>query len=781
MKKITGYLILAALLVLAFSCNKKDEYVPAERESGAQYFFPVSTPLSYTIKEETTGFDITLKRVVKDAASQVVIEVRDTSLTVFPEEYTEVSVNFAAGEDEAKVTLPIDYSKYEFGDKYGLWLSILEETTAYAPSSIHVEIELPEPWVSLGKGTIMEKNFFAQTASVEILQNDLRPNVFRIVAPFDGLYEAIGGKVEDMYERAEYLDLTVGMPGDKVNNVTLTMNGLVFWDEVCTSLYNSSYSAYIYLDHPYEFGSLQSEEAWSHNRVISYQDEGKLIPDTLPAQIQLAPMYYMYGVGAYNYSTADGVFVITFPGVVISDFSTEVEYTGLFNKKDGSIEAMADVTLGEDVDYVKVALVAGDADDPQDPAYDDALALILSEEESEYVFTLKMSDTKSVKVVDEESEEEVTLHVGEARLPMPEDIAEYYSFVVVPFDADGEPQNLDVSYDVFQFKDFGIALTLADPETDAEGKGHITATIDFGEDTEAAFAVLAPGKDDAALYAALNLILSGDDSVVLVTEPGDVTFDIEGEGDFLVMVASYAAGDLWNLDYDFFEYYAVDPWETLGYVQYTDDMWAYQWSAPPVTYWVPVQENINSRGLYRLVNPYHEAYPYNDPGDWDDSKDHHIVIDATNPDAVILERQSTGVDWGYGEIEIESDGAMYYAAGYSYEVIVANLGDIFGKLADNMITFPSDCMSFYMGGRAYYANRNGGFLVDLSDIRETNPDDEVTPAPKPVRKASFRAGNVKTLNVKPAFSKTLKSAAASVAKGNAASRGKSAKLVPMTK
>ena len=780
MKKITGYLILAALLVLAFSCNKKDEYVPAERESGAQYFFPVSTPLSYTIKEETTGFDITLKRVVKDAASQVVIEVRDTSLTVFPEEYTEVSVNFAAGEDEAKVTLPIDYSKYEFGDKYGLWLSILEETTAYAPSSIHVEIELPEPWVSLGIGTIMEKNFFAETASVEILQNDLRPNVFRIVAPFDGLYEAIGGKVEEMYERAEYLDLTVGMPGDKVNNVTLTMNGLVFWDEVCTSLYNSSYSAYIYLDHPYEFGSLQSEEAWSHNRVISYQDEGKLIPDTLPAQIQLAPMYYMYGVGAYNYSTADGVFVITFPGVVISDFSTEVEYTGLFNKKDGSIEAMADVTLGEDVDYVKVALVAGDADDPQDSAYDDALALILSEEESDYVFTLKMSDTKSVKVVDEESEEEVTLHVGEVRLPMPEDIAEYYSFVVVPFDADGEPQNLDVSYDVFQFKDFGIALTLGTPETGDDGLGHITATIEFGEDTEAAFAVLAPGSDQAALYAALNLILSGDDSVVIVDEPGDVTFDIEGEGDFLVMVASYAAGDLWNLDYKFFEYHAVNPWISLGNALYRDGF-VYGWyDIQCLEYEVEIQESRSTPGYYRLVNPYGEAFLYNQEGTYDTDKDYYIEIHAEDPEGVWIPVARSNMHWSDGYFTMGSLAGYYIEYGGSTVEEQKAAGNT-GTLVDGVITFPVKTLLIaeqnYNNNTLYLANSEGSFRVTLPAANSGAP----TPKSGVKKSRSIHRTPSVPADLKPAFPKTLKSAAVSVAKGNGASRGKNSKLVPMTK
>jgi hypothetical protein len=74
----------------------------------------------------------------------------------------------------------------------------------------------------------------------------------------------------------------------------------------------------------------------------------------------------------------------------------------------------------------------------------------------------------------------------------------------------------------------------------------------------------------------------------------------------------------------------------------------------------------------------------------------------------------------------------------------------------------------------YQANKNGAFLLDLSDIRETNPDEEESPAPRPF--SHSRKGGVKS-NLKPikgeiSFPRTLKSAAVSVARGKvvAASR-----------
>ncbi len=769
MKKITGYLILAAMLVLSFSCNKKDEYVPAEREDGAQYFFPTSTPLAYTIKEETTGFDFTIKRMVKDDAATILVEVKDTSKTIFPEGASDLNVSFAAGDAEAVITLPIDRSKYEYGDKIGVDLKIANETTYYAPSALHIELELPEPWVSLGKGTWVSSWLFETTfEDVEFFQNQVQPNHFRIAYA-----QAIVDAYEDekFEDWPEFFEFWILKPGDTVLGVSITQEDLVTWSPLFnTGIYQSSYDDYICACYPAVFKSFSEEQYLVNSKVVSYQEDG------LPAVVQLAPSYYMLNTGGWADEWANPNVTLVFPGIVLSDYSTETEYTGLFNKKDGSIDAMADITLGEDVDYVKVALVPGDADDSYDSAYDDALELILSEEESDYVAILKMSDTKPVKVLDEESEEEITLHVGEVRLPMPEDIAEYYSFVAVPFNASGEPQERDLSYDVFQFKDFGIELTLAEPETDSDGKGHITATIDFGADTEAALAVLAPGKDQAALYAALGLITGGDDSVVMIDEPGDVTFDIEGEGDFLVMVASYAEGDLWNLDYDFFEYFAVDPWETMGYILYTDDLVGPLYGLSRLSYWIPIQKNTMSEGLYKLINPYHEAFPYNEEGDWDDSKDHNIVIDATDPDVVIIPQQGTGTNWGYGEMYILSLGQYYLDKGYSVEEIIAGAGDVFGKLAGGKISFAKSTLMVGDDDDIYVPRSSAGLVLDLNDIREAAPASAPMKfMPKKSSRVQAKA-SVKSIGT-PQFSKTLKSAAVSVAKGSASARSKNSKPV----
>lgn len=793
MKKILGFLILGALI--AFGCNKEKEYEPAQPESGAQFFFPVGTATNYTIAEDVTGYDFTVRRIVKDDAANVTIAVTDTSKTIFPDGFGEIVASFAAGESETVITLPVNYSKYEFGDKIGVDLEISRETTLYAPSSLHIELLLPEPWVLLGNtGTWVSSWLWEATfEDVEFYQNQVQPNHFRFAYAKALVFNLDEDCPEDKDEREEYweenredwiaeypefFEFWILKPGDKVmygTNVlaTITMENLVTWDPMWdTGVFYTGYED-IYAMYPAMFTSYSSEADYlANSKVVSYQED----KPELPAVVELAPSYYMPHYGGWASTAASANVTLVFPGIILADYSVDVEYSGLMTTKDNDIYAFADVTLGDDVEYAKVAIVAGKNEDALNEAFD----LILSGEESDYVTTIQMSETKPVEIEDEEAEDETKIiHVGEIRLPLPEDIDEFYSFVIVPFAAD-KAQERDAAYSSFQYKDFGVALTLADPVTGDDGLGHITATIEFGADTEGAFAVLAPGNDEASLYAALNLILGGDDSVVFTDKPGDLTFDIEGEGDFLVMVASYAEGDLWNLDYKTFEYFAVDPWETMGYILYTDDLLGPLFQAPPVSYWVPIQKNTTSEGLYRLMNPYHEAFPYNGPGDYDDSKDHNIVIDATDPDVVVIPTQYTGADWGYGEMYILSLGQYYLDYGYSVAQIIAGAGDIFGKLADGKITFAAKTLMVGDDDDVYVPSASQGLVLDLNDIRETAPASaplKFMPKKSARGKATVNAkASIKSLGA-PQFPKTLKREAVQVAKGKVSAMSKNSKPV----
>ncbi len=54
------------------------------------------------------------------------------------------------------------------------------------------------------------------------------------------------------------------------------------------------------------------------------------------------------------------------------------------------------------------------------------------------------------------------------------------------------------------------------------------------------------------------------------------------------------------------------------------------------TYMVEVEESMTQPGLYRLVNPYGAAFPYNEPGDYDADNNYYLTINAVDPTRYIL-------------------------------------------------------------------------------------------------------------------------------------------------
>lgn len=172
-------------------------------------------------------------------------------------------------------------------------------------------------------------------------------------------------------------------------------------------------------------------------------------------------------------------------------------------------------------------------------------------------------------------------------------------------------------------------------------------------------------------------------------------------------------------------------WNSLGNASYTDDFITTFWSTGNPTYEVEIQEKDSAPGLYRLVNPYGAAYPYNEvyddgTADWDMSQDWYFYIDAQDPEGVYIELQETGMDWGYGNI-IMGSLAYYYMAGYGYTLDEMKSAGYTGTLENGVITFPAStlliCMPDYSSSY-YYANLNGAFMVVLPGYSAPSDDEE---------------------------------------------------------
>ena len=92
-----------------------------------------------------------------------------------------------------------------------------------------------------------------------------------------------------------------------------------------------------------------------------------------------------------------------------------------------------------------------------------------------------------------------------------------------------------------------------------------------------------------------------------------------------------------------------------------------------------------------MVNPYgFGVYPYTEAGDVTRNPA-YVLIDATDPNNVTIQEQGIGIDFGYGEFFIRSNGP--------------------GKMVGKTITFPAGS-SLVVGMRNYNSGQAGWYAND---------------------------------------------------------------------
>lgn len=230
-------------------------------------------------------------------------------------------------------------------------------------------------------------------------------------------------------------------------------------------------------------------------------------------------------------------------------------------------------------------------------------------------------------------------------------------------------------------------------------------------------------------------MLDGSVACDTLTEAGFYAYPITESGNYKALAITFDAEgntlDAYATDFEFYMAGQENPWVSLGMATYTEDLVTTFFNVENRSYQVEVRENKDKPGLYRVINPYGAAYPYNEEGDYDTSKEYFIEIDATDPDGVYIPNvYGTGMNWGYGEFSITSMAYYYMAAqGATFEEVKD--GGYCGILADNVITFPAGglliSMADYKDGNFYKSNNNGAFKLDMSDMTPA----EAAPAKAP--------------------------------------------------
>lgn len=355
----SAFVALVALIGLTMtSCVNKYDY-DAATASGEQVYFDNSTS-KVALSKDATSFTVPVLRVATTEAATIALTSTDESgIFTIPS-----SVSFAAGENKALVTIGYDPTKLEYDDFKSITLSLSDASygTPYGFSSLSFLAGIPSPFVTIGKAKFMDSWMYdAETYfDVTLQQNEINPDIYRIVNPYDEILVK-GGYSPNYVKKgpSEYLTFQLRHAGEEVGGAILTRDNLVTFEPFRTGYYISNYDSGdadgevwgFHVSDDAFHSSWHVEAAYLKSCVAAYKEDGT------PGQVNLAPWYYITGVGGWNKSQEDKQIEIIFPGFTPADYSAELAYSGIFTDASEKVFAVGSLTLGADAQEVKAIVM----------------------------------------------------------------------------------------------------------------------------------------------------------------------------------------------------------------------------------------------------------------------------------------------------------------------------------------------------------------------------------------------------------------------------------------
>lgn len=335
---------LAVSLAALTSCSDDNNYQPGAESAGC-YFEQV--PASRKLSSVETTFTVPVGRTQTADAVTVPVQMTDES-GLFSGAAT---VDFAAGQATADYVISYDPEKIVADKNYEITLALASDFQ-YGQTTYTFNAVIPAPWTSLGKCTYTDNivsslyNVGADyTWQVEIQKNDVVEGLYRIVNPY-ATYPLVG-------KSALYT-------GDGNNSMEINA---VDPDRVYFPLFNTG----LILDPDYGQMMAVSRaalllEKYSADEIYQAGHFGTLKDGaiTFPVGDILIVEEAEYGQGWYT-GNKNGTEEILMPGVTNSDYSAEIAYAGVNIDPDGNKFAIANVSLGADVNSAIVAAVQTDS------------------------------------------------------------------------------------------------------------------------------------------------------------------------------------------------------------------------------------------------------------------------------------------------------------------------------------------------------------------------------------------------------------------------------------
>lgn len=331
--------------IAALTACTTEEYVPATPPTGAQVYISADNPSTVTLSRQSESFSLSVLRVDDSADAAYIVEVTDSNTVFFSQIVTDVEISFAKGEKECKLVIAVNQDNLVDGESYPLDFRIRDEkaTTAYGLSVFSMLAVLPEPYVLLGTATLHEDlltTFFdvetGKAWECEVYENANVPGVLYFKNAFTSEYPY--NEPGDYVTTDKYFMVNIKDP----DKVYIPYQGLgMDWGYGEFGVV-SLISAY-FEGAPDNWGTLK-------DGVITFPQKGILI--------QMAD----YNDGGFYTSNGSGAFVIHLPGAILTDYSVEASYSGMFVDPEGNAEPVIDIAAGDDVAAVNYLIISQDQD-----------------------------------------------------------------------------------------------------------------------------------------------------------------------------------------------------------------------------------------------------------------------------------------------------------------------------------------------------------------------------------------------------------------------------------
>ena len=278
--------IVAAALFT--SCNKDVEGAIYSNQSNAGVSFTASTLSAVEVPASNPVFDV---EIVRGNTVGAATGTLTASLVANKAEVPGVTVSsFSFADGQNSTTVSVNISPLEVGVAGSLTLTIADaDASIGGVKSATMKVSKAYEWKSLGKGQFYD-NFFGMTSQPEILKAEGFDR-YRVIEPCEDFRaEAIaGGDTWAAASSAPFIELWVE-------------DGLVFWEDWFTGQnYDGDKTQPIMACHPSGWSSMSTADFWQFSKFLDEKT------------IQLAPYYYIDGVGGWNYTQKNGVVYIVLP------------------------------------------------------------------------------------------------------------------------------------------------------------------------------------------------------------------------------------------------------------------------------------------------------------------------------------------------------------------------------------------------------------------------------------------------------------------------------------